>query len=132
MEPKDISRKKDELFGIYLDKLKSVYSELPEENKLEFIAGLELIVSHPDRLLGFDQKLRSPKGTFNGELAKKIRKDAGLSMAEVSKITGISQSFISNLENSKRYVTTNPNSPSQKYLKWLADQGYNPCGIELT
>ena len=116
-----IRKKEKELCDLYLKRIKSEYSELPENKRTKILTGLAKLVEIFNMNLEFDEKA-----------VIDLRKKAGLTQNSLAETLKMAQSFISSIEcgNCKFKDINNPESQERKYLMYVAKEwGYDPFGL---
>lgn len=107
------------VIGVYLDEIRSIYIKSDEGFRGLMEERLELFIQSCSRG-------DFTATTFNYIEARTIRRNEGLSLDELSKLTGVSQSYISQVERGKGSINKGKiTDASRKYLSWLEDHGYN-------
>jgi len=115
------------LFDLYLAKIRQAYLGVPEPEKKNITVSLETIISHLDRkkdIIIFSLK------DFDGEYARSIRREAGLTTAELAKEIGwpTAQSRISAYEHGRERPIGG--QVARAYFEWLGKHGYTAEKIE--
>ena len=96
------------------------------------------IISDKEKILkilesvALGREILNPIEPFNGKRARKIRENSELSQNGLAIKLVISESQLSKYENGERCPSYPMSETSEKYLRWLASQGYNPYNIDFS
>ena len=100
---------------------------MESEERGKILQGLERVLSGEEVI-----KYIEP---FNPEKAIKVRKTAGINRINLAKELGISGSYLHDMEVGKQiphYPLRRKQKAIEKYIKWLASNGYNPYNIDFS
>lgn len=119
----ELEKAQEKLLETYLSSIRADYHKFPGRRDFilekldDFVKGLERVVMP----------------LYDREIAKKIRKEAGLSQQELAQkieIDKLGYVKISRFESGKRIPGNPPQGETaRKYLEWLKGHGYNPYDI---
>ena len=97
---------------------------MESEERERILQGLERVLSGEEVI-----KYIEP---FNPEKAIKVRKTAGINRINLAKELGISGSYLHDIEVGKQIPHYPLAQKTEKYLRWLAERGYNPYNIDFS
>ncbi len=124
---------RDTRIRAYCDAIKRHYNNLPEKTQREIVNDLEvLLLQHyaPGVIEEAEESIVPRKTCFNGEIARKIRIDAGLTQKQLCKLlrgTLELQGKLSRYESNRLDIRGKEGAGfKREYLDWLKSKGYDP------
>ena len=129
----EIEKAQENLLDTYFTQIKKGYKSLEPRQRKVLLGNLDFLTQRLEKgnlIEGLALRTVRKNLAYDGEKARKIREEAGLSREKLVQELGISRTGYAELA---RYESgnTNPSNPprgktSKKYVEWLKEKGYNP------
>lgn len=126
----ELYKKQEEQYLSYIGALRAKFDSLSLTRREEVLSRIENLLTKVLLDKNYHTRKFERKDIFAYEEARKTRKSLGISQTELAAQIGTKQKTISNLECGNCAPSIKKEAHS-KYLRWLAEHGYNPFNLSF-